>query len=532
MPKHFVNLDALIPREYFEAVDITQSGAAPLPANIRIPDLAADSFFYPFLRKPEFQRETSNWEPEKVADLVQGFLRGDLIPAVILWRSSHGDNFVIDGAHRLSAFIAWVRDDYGDKEVSRAFFNNQIPPEQANAAQRVRDLIASTVGSYADLGRAKDHPQQADPDKLAFAKTLATFSITLQWVNGDASRAEESFFKINQQATLIDPTELTLIKNRRHPDALATRALVRAGTGHKYWSGFDEGTQREIESIARSVYETLFVPALEEPLKTLDLPVAGRGYSPESVKTVLELVKSANHMVPKADVTDDVDGSETIKYLKAVKRAASWVAGQEPRSLGLHPVVYFYSATGRFNASAFLAAVAFVQELEETDQLAKFTKLRQRFEEYLLNHQYFMNQIARKYGALTRGVPAFLKMYRTMLQSFGNGRTDEDALQDLRANRELFGLQELPDVDNDTGRRADFSRTVKNAAFLRQAIDSAPRCNICHARMHMKSISIDHVDRKEDGGLGSASNAQLAHPYCNTGYKELMNAVAKQGSGV
>ena len=38
---------------------------------------------------------------------------------MILRRSPKSGNiFVIDGAHRLSAFIAWVHDDYGDKKIS------------------------------------------------------------------------------------------------------------------------------------------------------------------------------------------------------------------------------------------------------------------------------------------------------------------------------------------------------------------------------------------------------------------------------
>jgi hypothetical protein len=43
-----------------------------------------------------------------------------------------------------------------------------------------------------------------------------------------------------------------------------------------------------------------------------------------------------------------------------------------------------------------------------------------------------------------------------------------------------------------------------------------------------QSISIDHKDRKEDGGLSTPENAQVTHPYCNTGYKEYMNAKSKK----
>jgi hypothetical protein len=101
---------------------ITQSQSVQA---IGIKDLEQESFFYPVLRKPDFQRETSEWDPKRVSDLISSFLSGDLIPAIILWNSGKYI-FVIDGAHRLSALIAWVLDDYGDGIVSRTFHMKNI----------------------------------------------------------------------------------------------------------------------------------------------------------------------------------------------------------------------------------------------------------------------------------------------------------------------------------------------------------------------------------------------------------------------
>ncbi len=97
---------------------------------------------------------------------------------------------------------------------------------------------------------------------------------------GEAEKAESSFFKINQQASPIDDTELDMIKARRKPNALAARAFIRAGTGHKYWSAFDESVQLDIEKLAKEVYDLIFKPDLDSQIKTSDLPVAGRGYRP------------------------------------------------------------------------------------------------------------------------------------------------------------------------------------------------------------------------------------------------------------
>jgi hypothetical protein len=148
MATNVVNLDALIPREDFEVIDATATDTAR-PTTIRITDLAPDAFFYSGLRKPDFQRETANWSPAKIQDFIHTFLNGDLIPAIIFWGAG-GNNFVIDGAHRLSALAAWVHDDYGDGKKSREFFQNYIPTEQLAAAERTRKLINSSIGTFVE----------------------------------------------------------------------------------------------------------------------------------------------------------------------------------------------------------------------------------------------------------------------------------------------------------------------------------------------------------------------------------------------
>ncbi len=135
-----VNLDALISREDFNVLD--ERAASVRSQTISIRDLEKDSFFYPVLRKPDFQRETAEWEQERIGQFVQSFLDGDLIPAIILWDSG-SYIFVIDGAHRLSALIAWVHDDYGDGEISRRFFQHEIPTEQLEIAEKTRRYIYS-----------------------------------------------------------------------------------------------------------------------------------------------------------------------------------------------------------------------------------------------------------------------------------------------------------------------------------------------------------------------------------------------------
>ncbi|MFJ9792678.1 HNH endonuclease family protein [Streptomyces globosus] len=540
MATHMVNLDALIPREDFEAMTSEQATQTSiLSTTMKITDLTQDSLMYNVLRKPDFQRETANWTPEKVAELVRSFLAGDLIPSIILWRSpTSGNIFVIDGAHRLSALAAWVQDDYGDKHTSMRFFDNVIPNEQKKAAEATRRLIQESVGAYADLGLALRNTDTTPKEKLQLARNLSAFAIHLQWVNGEAEKAESSFFRINQQATPIDPTELEMIKARRKPNALATRAFIRVGTGHKYWSSFDESIQSEIETLAKDVYDLIFKPNLDMAIRSADLPVAGRGYSSDGVKMVFELVNFVNKLhpdmwrgeVPAAKrsgrnqqqiitLDDDPDGATTLEYMRAVKRTAGRIAGNGPASLGLHPAVYFYSATGRFQPAAFLAATALIQELSEKNRLLKFTDVRKDFEEFLIGYKYFLNQIVRAYGSLQRSVPPILTMYRIVFEAMLEGLEGDAIIARLQENGALRAPVKVLTEDDRINRR-NFSAETKNSVFLKAALAEATRCEICRARLHFKSVTVDHKIRKEDGGTGSASNAVLTHPYCNSGYKE------------
>jgi hypothetical protein len=267
-----VNLDALIPRADFEAEEDLSQG--PSPDTIQIRDLErGTSFFFGALRKPDFQRETSSWSPQKIRDFIKTFVEGDLIPAIILWRSP-GGTFIIDGAHRLSALIAWVENDYGDGAVSQKFFG-PIPVEQLRIADQTRNLVKKEFKTYQEHITALTSPATADPAVRERARAFGQLAIQLQWVRGNASKAENSFFKINREATLIKETELQILLARRKPNGLAARAMLRAGRGYKYWQHFDAAKQTRIEDTAKEIYDQLWTPILNTPIDTLDVPVAG-----------------------------------------------------------------------------------------------------------------------------------------------------------------------------------------------------------------------------------------------------------------
>ena len=248
-----VNFDALIPREDFDITDPTFDSSSP-KQTVSVTDLRRGDFPFSALRKPDFVREISQWDSFKVVDFVESFLTGDLIPALILWRNPNGYTFVIDGSHRLSSLAAWINDDYGDGEISKNFYESVIPDEQRDVAAKTRVEIKK-LGPYADYELATRSPEKVKPEVADRARRLGTLAITLQYVIGDATKTESSFFKINQKASPIDKTELNVLIMRRTPIGIAARAFARSSKGHKYWSTFNPANITLLETLSREIHE-------------------------------------------------------------------------------------------------------------------------------------------------------------------------------------------------------------------------------------------------------------------------------------
>jgi hypothetical protein len=513
------NLDALIIREDFEAEDESNLPQGQQKSTVSINDLKRGEFFFSGLRKPDFQRETSEWEPDKISGFIESFVNGDLIPAIILWKSPNGFNFTVDGAHRLSALAAWINDDYGDGEISREFYEGMIPKDQKEVAQKTRGLIAKNIGTFYDYQRATlENNEDIDPEILSKARNLGTLSISLQWIVGNASKAEDSFFKINQKATPIDPTEKKVLKARKQPNGIATRAILRGGKGHKYWAAFSEDNQRKIEKLAREINTILFQPELDTPIKTLDLPIAGKVFSAQTLPLILDFVNIVNNLTKS--VAEDRDGTETINYLKNCKRVAQRINSNHPGSLGLHPIAYFYSVNnGRHKPASFYAITALIMELEKANSFDKFTAVRKDFEKLIVDYDYVIQQIVRQFRGALKSYTHIQHFYLLCQEKLYRHKSIKQAITEIAKKEPDFDYLKLDSID-DPHAGADFSSEAKSEVFIRETIQSANRCKICSGLLHKNSMSVDHIKRKREGGRGSAKNAQLAHLYCNTTYKK------------
>jgi len=522
-----VNLDALVPRDDFNMDD--EGSMGNLRSTISLTDLD-NGFFSNSLRKPDFQRETTNWSPQKIVDLVKAFLDGDLIPAVILWQRG-SRVFAIDGAHRLSALMAWLKDDYGDGVSSIKFFGPNIPDEQLKIAEKTRKLMKNEVGRYAEFQAMSTHLAELSSEVQAKVARLGSNSLVAQWVTKtDPRAAEASFFKINQAAQPIDTTERRILQSRQAANGIAARCIVRAGKGHKYWASFNPEAQGQIEEVGNKIFEALYTPALREPIKTLDMPVAGQGYN--ALPFIFNLVNLCNDLpLPKSasdkkivnPLADDVDGTETLAFLKKVEKRISLVTTNHPGSLGFHPAVYFYAMSGKFLANAFLASLEFAKELDQRRKKNEFCEVRGDFENYLFQNKVYISLTVTKLGSGARSLTRLKDLYWRIFEYFSEGLQPEEITERLFNDQSFSHLRASevppPHVSHGKSSSGRQSGATKSAAYIREGMANVIRCSICEGAIHANSLSSDHVTRVEDGGGGHSSNAGIAHPYCNTGFK-------------
>ena len=518
-----VTLDALIPREDFEITDELDTVITRNKTTLSIEDLDYNSFFFSALRKPDFQRETNEWTPEKVCSFIESFIKGELVPAIILWRHKNGYIFVIDGSHRLSALGAWINDDYGDNAISLNYYEKFIPQEQKDIAEYTRNLINQKVGPYSEYKKARRNTEGVRKEVLDNVKNLGSIALQVQWVDGDANTAEKSFLKINQSATPISNAELELITSRKMPYAIAARAIMRAGRGHNYWSIFEGEMQRKIKQCASEIHTLLFEgKTFNESSDLSNLPIGGYFASTSTLALINQTVKIANDIDEKTDYEYDLDGKKTYKYLENTLKLLQLVNSKEKFSLGLHPFVYFYSNLGKHKIASYYGILELLSNLKKNNRLNDLCKVRGNFEKILLKYEFLIQQIVRKWRQSKRGYKEISKYFESIIDILlEKDYKDLDDVIERLVKKEEFNYLKTAIIDNtkSSTSRKDFSRGEKVQIKINALVKGIPTCPICGEYIDPSSSSIDHIKRKRDGGTAEFSNGQLTHIYCNTTYK-------------
>lgn len=324
------------------------------------------------------------------------------------------------------------------------------------------------------------------------------------------------------KGTPLDDIEELLLRNRKKSIPIATRAIIRAGKGHRYWSSFSEEKTNTIEENAAKIHRLLFEPEFERPIKTLDLPLGGS----KGVRTAIQVLKdfllitdcTQNGILPKLEnYNDDLTGEDTIRILSKATYLTGRVTGNGDGSLGLHPAIYFYGPSGVHSTPMFLGTIMLIaRHLSNNNRnfFKNFSSIRSRLERLMIEHKDLIAMIIQKPGSNLRA-----QKYSLFLDSLILELQKDHIIDELK----LISLSGLE------GRiiSGDFKKTSqkindeqKSKVFITSALKSAITCPICNGYIDsVKSVSYDHIIRVRDGGNGSAENCQLTHPYCNQSIK-------------
>jgi len=515
MAKLLVNLDAMITRADFAQIKEEDNSYETFD-KISIHHFTNEGLTGKILRKPDFQRETNHWTPEQVVSLLECFVSGDLIPSVILWKSPTF-LFVIDGGHRLSVLKSWVEDDYGDGYLSLKYFGDAISESQKKAAKKTRDLVNKQVGSYQQF---KKKVEGGEID--ARISSILSRALPVQWVKGDADKAEASFFKINTQGTPLDQIEQSLLENRKRPIAISARAIIRSGRGHKYWSMFGKENTEKIEALAKKLHLTLFEPEIKTPIRNLDLPLGGSKGIRTALQIIIEYLSLACISQTQKNQTisfgtDDEVGDQTISVLKNAERLTNRITGNDKGSLGLHPAIYYYGPSGIHSSPMFLGTARFISEKvcnNDDEFFRKFSAARKSIENALIEHKELIATILQKLGSNKRVI-----VYSEVINSIYKAAISSNAISEKEIV-DWAGLTGKVVVGSEKTKSKTFSDDTKSKIFIQATLKHSMKCPLCEGYIDTnKSISYDHITRKQDGGNGDFENGQITHPYCNQSLK-------------
>jgi HNH endonuclease len=200
--------------------------------------------------------------------------------------------------------------------------------------------------------------------------------------------------------------------------------------------------------------------------------------------------------------------------LRGGLRIGRRITGNSIESLGLHPVVYFTNEKGKHSRFLFLGMCALIGEKlrNNNDQwFRRFTKARRYVETFLLENKSVIGIVLQNLGRKMR-ISKMSEMLEFLVSEGELGRKPEAAtvFKHMGLKGKIYDLTTIQ-------RPIDFTPEVKSEIFLREGIKQILECPICGGYLDTnKSVSYDHVTPRREGGLGTAENGQLVHPYCNS----------------
>lgn len=544
---------------------------------LRVSDLIGDhtASRVGFLRKPDFQRATWAWTPEDCVSLLDSIVNDQVIPSIIMWTSPESNlDFVLDGGHRISVVLAWLRDDWGDKKLPELIEEEQ---ERAirKAAAKVRQLVREKIGNINNYREAEEEfdrivnegkaPKLVLPPKVFerahFYRNLqrGNISFPILWVTGDYEKAEQSFLKINKTGRKLSDWETKLIENRNSSFARAVMSIANIDSAKYYWPleppevpnrNQLAGNIMDIVNGIKKLHDILFQPPYDSPAKSrkLEQPlliapsIEMKPFYLAELLTIMEGGKGQEAETEKLLKKDKTASPQTIivngkRLVDETLDTFDHLVGPSPKSLALIPLLYFYSDSGRHVRSLLYGLIYWLfSGGNEGDILTRkrlFSAHRAAFEQMLLtDKENVIRRIGRNIGSGPEVTYPTARFYQGLLELLVRHNDDIRSSAFDKDYRELVARLKIPEKLSSTsqvseGKSRIFTEKQKSTVILRNLFSTAARCGICEGILDPRGgLQHDHVLRWSEGGLTTVENDRLTHPFCNNN-RDIIEALKK-----
>lgn len=565
-----VYLDHHILREnlrYRRAEEAFKEQPLSLHPTIRLSDLLRDDEHAQTLRKPDFQRSTWAWTPEDCVSLLDSLINGQVIPSIIMWRSpENGLRYILDGGHRISVVIAWLRDDWGYEQAEK-LDNPQQVSSVKKAARDVRELVYREIGSIKDFEAAgfeierlvrlglspksemKDTQNGKAFERGMFYNQLRTGDVyfNVLWVRGDYKTAEQSFLKINKSGRQLTEWETKLIENRDSSFARIVMSLSSIDNATHYWpvetnelNDLDSrNSVEEILSGASYLNSILFSPTYRRPVNTLEVPLlhATIDKKPYYLAELLTVIKgfrgqeAETEQLLRADRSEDprIIVQNGLRLIEEAKYTFSHIIGNPDsrqdanQSLELIPLLYFYKSDGQYIRSLLYGFIYWLIQGTEKDLMLKkeiFSVYRGQFEKiFLTDKDELVHNIGRNVGSGSEVTIRTAKYFHSLLDLIMKHRGDIETDEFFGDYGVLSGEFFKSGKSSNTvlavkGRL--FTTKQKSTSLIDTLLNVSPVCEVCGGKLNAsRRVQHDHVKRVRDGGITEASNQRILHPFCN-----------------
>lgn len=535
---------------------ISQATPKDLPAKLQIRDLYSDESVCDLLRKPDFQRTTAAWTPKDCVSLLECILTERVIPSVIMWRSPQKLWYVLDGGHRISVVLAWLRNDWGDKFSADLYMDEELEEQYKKAAKEVHKLLEERgIKKFAEyrsaynkyvLNYGENHDTgdaffsvDSETEKLIniYRSIKGTMGFPLQWVEGDYDKAEESFLNINKSGRKLTDWEKRLVENRNSSLARTVMSIAHTPSAEYCWPSGQRGLKsaREVLDLTTQLHKMLFEPIYDSSFRRLQQPLLVesktepdkkpayiaefltviRGYKGQDAQTekLLKLDRSASEVeLVRNGLTLLQDSIGVCSHLIGTSA--------QPQSLSLIPALYFYSDNGKNIRSLLYGFIYWLfygnnEDITFTRKLL-FSAYRAAFERvFLEKKKIVVSTFSRKIGSGSEVTGQMAGYYNTLLELLvkhqGNNETDG-----FKQEYETLVKRKEDIARPSSGKSRTFTSTQKSAITLRTWIDRLPRCAICGGLLDpVVGIQFDHTLEHSKGGLTHIENGRPTHPFCN-----------------